>query len=165
MDKLLTIAFSAAIILCLPFNSGDFLSGYQSLRNKLPNSSRVDDIIDFVPGEPREHDPLFWAEISGLPGLIILLHESFIYSRIVQLHRKEGYISKEYAREVWMKTLRQAGKTVRAIVEAGAAHLTPNNHNAARAAVEYHCQIVFRANTLCYAKGVPECPIRLPDLL
>lgn len=165
MDKLLTIALSAAIIVCLPLNTGDFLSEYQILRNKLPEDSRVEDVIDFAPGEPRQNDPLFWTQISRLPGLIILLHESFIYSRIVQLHRKKGYISKEHARGVWMKTAQQAGKTALAVLEAGASCLIPNNHNSARKAVDYYCQIVIRTSTLCYAEGVPECPVRLPDLL
>jgi hypothetical protein len=148
-------------------NESDYLGSCEhlvGLLHKLPRNSYeyLSGFAEYV----QQNYAKMWKESGGLRGIITRLYMSTIYVRLIQVHFRDGRLSKDDARYIWTKIVLQALFSFLALPEAVLCRLWSELPRlCARASIGYYCEIVLRANTLCVAPGAPACVLTLNELL
>jgi hypothetical protein len=155
-----TILFLLLVLKLAPSKS-DFLGTCESLLQKLP-PNQYERLCDFI--EEIDYAAM-WSESGGLKGVIARLRAATIYVQLIQIHYRDGRISKADARWIWGKVMLMAWFSLRAIPEAVICRIwTGMPRLSARAALGYYCEIVMRVNTLCVSPEAPPCILKLSIL-
>lgn len=141
----------------------DFLGTFESLFRMLPHNQigRICVFLEEAPDYAR-----MWMESDRLRGVISRFHIATIYVRIIQLHYRDGRISREEAQYVWGRIVLQAWFSMLVLPEVLLCRLWSQIPRlAAKASIGFYCEIVMRSNILCTSPSSPTCMLKLNELL
>lgn len=154
---------SVLLAFALSPKRGDFIGTFESLFRILP-TNQIGRICIFLEDAPDYAK--MWMESDRLRGVISRFHTSTVYVRIIQLHYRDGRISREDAQYIWGKIVLQVWFSLLVLPEAILCRLWGQIPRlAARASIGFYCEIVMRSNLLCTPLNAPACMLKLNELL
>lgn len=159
MTTVMTAVLVYVICRVSPTRKADFASNREYWISKLPRGT-YDRLCDFAPGGSRASDPNFWQESEGVRGICDRLYTSYIYLRIIHLHRRAKRIGKKDARSLWLTAFSQFGYSILALPEAAFSE----QYQSGRQALECYFEIMLLTTALCPAPD-HKCPLTLSELL
>jgi hypothetical protein len=158
------IALSAILVLKLLPQKKDFMLTCEEMSLRAPKG-HYEDLCEYGTGGSKFDDPSFWIASDGVHGLRDRMAVSYFYLRLVQNHRKLRTIDLSDSYDIWSKLIRQLFYSILALPEAALGHLYHTHYRAARKSVALYCELLIRANTLCFSASNRLCPINTPELL
>jgi hypothetical protein len=158
----------APLILLLSPTDRDYLGTCEhlvKLLQKLPFRNQYEHLSGFADFVQQDYAKM-WEESGGLLGIIARLYISMICVRLIQIHYRDGRLSRDDARYIWNKIALQALFSLLSLPESLLCRIWSEMPRLSTAAsIGYYCEIVLRTNTLCVSPGSPACILQLNELL